>query len=59
MDICQSWISQLRGYRVGYILPSHGKPVTWAEGLPLQEFHIDPVAFRRRLLDLEEINDTG
>jgi capsular polysaccharide biosynthesis protein len=59
MDICQSRISQLRGYRVGYILPSHGKPVTWAEGAPLQEFHIDPVAFRRRLLNLEEINDTS
>jgi hypothetical protein len=59
MDICQSRISQLRGYRVGYILPSHGKPVAWVEGAPLQEFHIDPVAFRRRLLNLEEINDAN
>jgi capsular polysaccharide biosynthesis protein len=57
MDICQSRISQLRGYRVGYILPSHGTPVTFVEGAPLQEFHIDPVAFRRRLLNLEETND--
>jgi O-antigen biosynthesis protein WbqL len=59
MDICQSRISQLRGYRVGYILPSRGKPVAWVEGAPLQEFHIDPVAFRRRLLNLEEINDAN
>lgn len=59
MDICQSRISQLRGYRVGYILPSRGKPVAWVEGAPLQEFHIDPIAFRRRLLNLEEINDAN
>lgn len=59
MDICQSRISQLRGYRVGYILPSHGKPVTYVEGAALQEFHIDPIAFRRRLINLEELHDAS
>jgi glycosyl transferase family 61 len=55
MDVCQSRLSQLRRYRVGYVLPSNGQPVIWQEGVGLREFHVDPTQFARALMVMDKI----
>jgi O-antigen biosynthesis protein WbqL len=55
MDVCQSRLSQLRRYQVGYVLPSNGQPVKWQEGVGLREFHIDPTQFARALMAIDKI----
>jgi capsular polysaccharide biosynthesis protein len=55
MDVCQSRLSQLRRYQVGYVLPSNGPPVKYQEGVGLREFHVDATQFARALMVIDKI----
>jgi hypothetical protein len=55
MDVCQSRLSQLRRYHVGYVLPSNGQPVKYQEGVGLREFHVDAAQFARALMVIDKI----
>lgn len=48
----QSRIAQLKGQRVGYLLPSDGTPVKYVEGAALKTYHIDPDRFQECLRKL-------
>lgn len=48
----QSRIAEVKGQRVGYLLPSDGKPVKFEEAGALRTYHIDPQRFRACLREL-------
>lgn len=50
----QSHIGRLKHHHVGYLLPSGGKPATYALGQARVEFHIEPHTFRECLQRLIE-----
>jgi len=55
MDVCQSRLSQLRRYQVGYVLPSNSQPVKYQERVGLREFHVDATQFARALMVIDKI----